>query len=139
MNRLIVAALCAALLALPAAAREPTNVPEADAPAASPAPLPPAPPVLPLPPPPPPADTAVPPSVTEPGPPEDSFPGFVNGTSTVHDVTAKFGRPTQEGHLFGPNGPYNYTYSFDGGTLIVVFLFNKDGVLVRVRAYKKDS
>ncbi len=81
----------------------------------------------------------VPPSVTEPGPPEDSFPPFVNGKTTVDEVTATFGRPTSEGHLFGPGGPFNYTYMQDNGNIMIIFLFTKDGVLVRVRAYRKNT
>lgn len=141
MNRYILAAICVGVLMTPAMGREPPNSP-AVAPAAAPMPPPPPPPAPPPPAPldaPAPAPSAVPPSVTEPGPPEDSFPGFVNGKSTVDDVTAKFGRPTNEGHLFGPDGPYNYTYSFNSGAVIAVFLFTKDGVLVRVRVYQKNE
>jgi hypothetical protein len=82
---------------------------------------------------------ALAPAAAEPPPDPDSLPPFINGKSTVDDVVDKFGRPDQEGHLMGPDGPFNYTYIRDGGNLIVVFLFGKDRVLIRVRAYQKNQ
>jgi hypothetical protein len=80
------------------------------------------------------ADTA--PAAAPASPAEDSLPPFVNGKSTVDDVRAKFGRPTQETHLMGPDGPYAYVYSLQDGNVLLSFLFSKDGVLIRARGYK---
>ncbi|HTQ15301.1 MAG TPA: hypothetical protein VMH86_15625 [Rhizomicrobium sp.] len=62
--------------------------------------------------------------------------GFVAGKTTQDEVEDKFGRPMVQSHI--PDGHHVDTYSFKDGSLIVSFLFDKDGVLVRTRAYARN-
>jgi hypothetical protein len=61
--------------------------------------------------------------------------GFESGKSTEDDIESKFGRSSMTTQ--GPNGQHTAMYTFKNG-IIVVFLFDKNNVLVRTRAYSHN-
>jgi hypothetical protein len=63
--------------------------------------------------------------------------GFEAGKTTEDEVRHKEGEPKMSAP--GPNGMHTCTYSARGGNLIVVFLFDKNNVLVRTVAYARNS
>jgi hypothetical protein len=82
------------------------------------------------------ADNACPSATPSPAPAngDDVSPsfGFLAGKTTADEVRDKFGRPNSQGSI--GDGRHHYMY-MDIKGLIVVFLFGKDDVLIRTRAY----
>jgi hypothetical protein len=67
---------------------------------------------------------------------DESLPPFVNGVSTEKDVRKKMGRPTLEDH--NPDGRFILMYQGREGA-VLAFLFDKAGVLIRVRGYQRNE
>lgn len=63
----------------------------------------------------------------------DNAGGYVVGEATAKFVKSCLGRPTREDRN-GPDGMFNYMYQLKDGPM-VFFVFDKSGVLVRVRGY----
>jgi hypothetical protein len=78
---------------------------------------------------------APPPASAAATPPDESFPPFVNGTSTAKEVRDKLGKPASENH--NPDGRFVYLYQAKNGA-ILTFLFDAQGVLTRVRGYARQ-
>jgi hypothetical protein len=67
----------------------------------------------------------------------DNAGGYVAGEDTAKFVKSCLGRPTRDDYN-GPDGMFNYMYELKDGTMIF-FVFEKSGVLVRVRGYTTDG
>lgn len=61
---------------------------------------------------------------------------FIDSDASATFVKKCLGRPASENR--NPDGRLVYMYSFQGGKLMLAFLFASDGSMIRVRAYKQD-
>jgi hypothetical protein len=77
--------------------------------------------------------TATPAPVTAPADATASATSFVEGKSTAAEIKAALGKPKHENH--NPDGRFVYLYSTKDGA-IIAYLFDKEGVLTRIRGYK---